>query len=485
MIGGIGELLKKYVSVCILVTVIFSLTMSYPTFLTLAAETLPTVWVEVFRIQAVDPIEGFLEGAADWRYKITVSDGETSLTEDYKCPSNDDDIVVDRVDTFGTISNKDVSVTISLFEDDTFGSETADISSSGNSFFCIYHLKTDEFEGDDTVFEEGHYKTSGDYDGSIYVDQNDANLWFLIYDNYDAPLSDAGGDQYCFTGDKINFDSSGSKASDGSSLVKYQWDFENDGVFDAEGEQSSYTYEQKGLQTCRLRVTDSIGEWDEDFCLVNVQNRDPEGQFTYSPLNPNVKVEVNFVDTSSDFDGTLVSWFWDFGDGTNSTLQSPIHTFIQKGDNLVKLTVADNDGAENMVSHTIVVINLPPEADFECVPADPHTDGEVQFSDISVDPENLPFSSWLWDFGDGYTSDLQNPTHKFSSEGSYDVTLTVSDDENATSIFSMTISVTEPSPTEAAIPIPLWMIVLIIAIVLAVSIIGFYVWNRGRISRTA
>ncbi len=45
-----------------------------------ASENLPTVWVKVYRIQAVDTIENALEGSADWRYNITVSDGETLVT---------------------------------------------------------------------------------------------------------------------------------------------------------------------------------------------------------------------------------------------------------------------------------------------------------------------------------------------------------------------------------------------------------------------
>ena len=57
------------------------------------AEKLPTVWVKIYRIQAVDIVENVPEGQADWRYTITVSDGETLTTRDYKCEENDDIIV--------------------------------------------------------------------------------------------------------------------------------------------------------------------------------------------------------------------------------------------------------------------------------------------------------------------------------------------------------------------------------------------------------
>jgi PKD repeat protein len=459
----------------LLFTCLLNLTLLTPSIS--AAGNLPTVWVKIHRIQKVDAIENILEDGADWHYKITVSDGETLATQDFKCTANNDDIVVDQLDSFSDLKAEDVFVTIALNEDDLLGSETADINGgSGTSFNCIYNLATNELTGDETVVEGEYYKTSGDYDGSVEKDENDANLWFAIYDNYDAPVANAGIDQYSFTGDKVNFDGSLSTASDGSSIVKFEWDFENDGIIDAEGERTSYIYSQKGEQTCRLIVTDSIGVLSEDTCLVNVLNTGPTAEFTVSPLEPTVQDEVYLTDTSSDTDGSITSWSWDFDDGTTSTLQSPSHTFSKKGECKVTLTVIDNDGEEDSTTHTVVVINSPPEASFECTP-DPHTDSDVQFTDKSVDPENMSLS-WLWDFGDGYTSELQNPTHKFTDEGNYDVTLMVQDDENATDTFSTRISVTKSSGTPASVP--LWIVGAVVIVVSVIGISGILLWSRYR-----
>lgn len=357
-----------------------------------AAENLPTVWVKVYRIQAVDNIENFLESSSDWRYTITVSDGETLKTRDFKCPSNNDDIVLDRADSFTNIKNQDVSVSISLYEDDLLGAETADISSLGTSFDCTYNLASNELGGDDTIMEGEYYKTSGDYDGSTQTDENDANLWFTIFDNYDAPAANAGEDQTAYTGEKVNFDGSLSTASEGSSIVKFEWDFENDGIIDAEEEKPSYIYNQKGTQTCRLIVTDSIGVTSEDTCLVNVINRGPIAEFTFSPSDPSIQDEANITDACSDPDGVITHWFWDFGDGT--------------------------------------------------------------------------------------TSELQTPTHKFATEGDYNVTLTVTHDENATDIFTMTVPVTKPSQTSGSIP--LWMLAVVVIVISAIGFLGLLWWNRRR-----
>jgi len=440
-----------------------------------AAENLPTVWVKVYRIQAVDTIENFLESGADWRYTITVSDGETLKTRDYKCEENDD-IIVNRNDSFTGVKNQDVFVTISLYEDDLLDTETADISSTGTSFSCTYNLVSNELGGDDTIMEGEYYKTSGDYDGSTQTDENDANLWFTIFDNYDAPAANAGKDQSVPTGEKVNFDGSLSTASEGSSIVKFEWDFGNDGIIDAEGKNTSYTYNQKGTQTCTLIVTDSIGVTSEDTCLVNVLNRRPIAEFTFSPSDPSIQDELNITDASSDPDGTVTSWFWDFGDGTSSTFKGPSHTFTQKGEWQITLTVTDNDGAEDSITHTVAVINLQPEASFNCT-QNPQTDMDIQFTDNSVDPENKSIS-WLWDFGDGNTSELQTPTHKFATEGDYNVTLTVTDDENATDTFIMTVPVTEPPQTSGSIP--LWIIAVVVIVIATAGFLGFLWWNRRR-----
>jgi PKD repeat protein len=461
-----------------LLTLLFAALMNAAVFTPAAsaaeAEKLPTVWVKIYRIQAVDTIENVLEGEADWRYTITVSDGETLTTRDYKHEENHDDIILNRADSFTDIKNQKVSVKILLYEDDSSRAETADISSSGTSFDCTYNLATNDLSGDQTIMEEEYYKTSGDYDESTQKDENDANLWFTISDNYDAPAANAGKDQSVYTGE-VNFDGSFSTASEGSSIVKFEWDFENDGIIDAEGKTTTHTYNQKGMRTCRLIVTDSVGVMSEDTCRVNVLNRKPIAEFTFSPSEPNIQDEVNITDNSSDSDGTITSWLWDFGDGTNSTSKNPSHTFIQKGEWQVTLTVTDNDGARTSITHTVAVVNLPPAAAFNCT-TNPQTDMEIQFTDNSVDPENRSLS-WLWDFGDGNTSELQAPTHKFATEGDYNVTLTVTDDENATNTYTMTVPVTKPQTSGST---PLWMIAVVVIAIAAIGFVGLLWWNRRR-----
>ena len=109
-----------------------------------AAENRAMVGVKVHRIQLIDDTENDLKEEADWRYTITVIDGETVTTQGYKLKKSSDEVRFDREDSVMGIKNPDVFVTITLYEDDQSGNETADISSSGISFDCTYNLASNK-----------------------------------------------------------------------------------------------------------------------------------------------------------------------------------------------------------------------------------------------------------------------------------------------------------------------------------------------------
>ena len=80
-------MLKRIVSeTTIILLLIGIVTSAFLTWKAKAVENLPTVWVKVYRIQAIDSIEGVLEDGADWRYNVRVSDGEKAETKEFKCP---------------------------------------------------------------------------------------------------------------------------------------------------------------------------------------------------------------------------------------------------------------------------------------------------------------------------------------------------------------------------------------------------------------
>jgi parallel beta-helix repeat protein len=173
-------------------------------------------------------------------------------------------------------------------------------------------------------------------------------------------------------------------------------------------------------------------------------NQPPSAGFTFSPISPTTDNTVQFTDNSVDNDGTIVSWLWNFGDGTTSTSQNPTHRYSDAGAYTVTLTVTDNGGATGSVSKGITVGagNIRPTASFVFTPSSPTTADVVQFTDNSVDNDGT-IVSWLWNFGDGTTSTSQNPTHKYQSGGTYTVTLTVTDNGGATDEVSIFITINQ------------------------------------------
>jgi len=89
-------------------------------------------------------------------------------------------------------------------------------------------------------------------------------------------------------------------------------------------------------------------------------------------------------------------------------------------------------------------VNQPPQTSFTYLPSNPSILDEIHFTDHSLDLDG-ELAGYFWEFGDGYTSTITNPIHKYEEAGNYSVRLTVTDDEGATDTTSQTITVKEQS----------------------------------------
>jgi len=120
----------------------------------------------------------------------------------------------------------------------------------------------------------------------------------------------------------------------------------------------------------------------------------------------------------------VTSWSWDFGDGATSSLTDPTHTYVAMGTYSVQLLVSGTMGSDSLLREDVVVVEQPaaPEADLAAAP----TAGDLPLTVGFVDASRGVVTSWLWDFGDGGTSTIRNPTHVYAAPGTFDVTLTAS-----------------------------------------------------------
>ena len=178
-----------------------------------------------------------------------------------------------------------------------------------------------------------------------------------------------------------------------------------------------HSYSIPGFYTVSLTTTSAAGGCSQqinNFSSFEVQGGYAGFTHTASTCPPYI---ANFQDTSLN----AVSWLWDFGDGTTSTLQHPDHTFGIGGYHSVSLTITTADGCSYTTMQSNSVYFQPFGANFYGVPLDTIFPNPVQFY-----ANSLGATSWVWDFGDGGTSTLQNPLHVYQNPGTYNVTLTIS-----------------------------------------------------------
>jgi PKD repeat protein len=151
---------------------------------------------------------------------------------------------------------------------------------------------------------------------------------------------------------------------------------------------------------------------------------------------------------SSDSDGTVASYAWDFGDGASGTGVSPVHTYAQAGTYTIALTVKDDDGASGLLTRTVTVkANAAPAAAFSsaCTDLDCELDAAA-----SIDSDGT-ISGYSWAFGDGTTGTGVNPPHSYSAAGSYEVALTVTDNGGSTDVKTQTVTVTARNNPPSAV----------------------------------
>ena len=165
--------------------------------------------------------------------------------------------------------------------------------------------------------------------------------------------------------------------------------------------------------------------------------------FTATPTDGKATLTVTFTDTS---DASPTKWHWDFGDGTNSTEQNPVHAYTTAGNYNVSLRAWNDLGSDTMekTGYITVTPKTPPIANFM---ADPIS-GTVPLNVTFIDASTSSPTGWTWNFGDGTNATLQNPMHTYTSVGNYTVSLNVTNEDGADSMTRTDyIIVSNPPPT--------------------------------------
>jgi len=166
---------------------------------------------------------------------------------------------------------------------------------------------------------------------------------------------------------------------------------------------------------------------------------------------------VYFLDNSTN----AVTWLWDFGDSTTSTLQNPIHYYSSTGLYYVCLIITDGISCTDTICDSVWVSSC--TADYTYVPT-------LQANTIKF--LGMPYlyhqTNWHWDFGDGDTSNIRLPIHTYSTAGTYDVSVTVNDStQNCDYTVNKTINVFPPQNVKISVCDGYWS--------------DHYIWNTNSV----
>jgi len=196
--------------------------------------------------------------------------------------------------------------------------------------------------------------------------------------------------------------------------------------------------------------------------IPTVPNQPPTANFTATPISGVAPLAVSFnASSSSDSDGSITSYAWDFKDGNTGNGETISHTFSFIGNYNVKLTITDNEGATDSITKTITVVtetpNQSPTASFTANPTSGVAPLEVSFNASSSSDSDGTIINYAWNFKDGNTGNGETLNHTFSSANNYNVLLTVTDNDGATDSTTKTITVTDPEPSgEVLITLDNW-----------------------------
>ncbi|MBP9602809.1 MAG: PKD domain-containing protein [Chromatiaceae bacterium] len=278
-----------------------------------------------------------------------------------------------------------------------------------------------------------------------------------------APTAKANGPYSGITGTAISFSSAGSSDTDGT-IASYAWTFGDGGS--ATTANPSHAYATAGTFNVSLTVTDNLGKASTASATTATITAPPVNQAPTAkangPYSGITGTAISFSSAgSSDTDGTIASYAWTFGDGGSATTANPSHAYATAGTFNVSLTVTDNLGKASTASATTATITAPVNQAPTAKANGPYsgvTGTAISFSSAGSSDADGTIASYAWTFGDGGSATSANPSHAYAAAGTFNVSLTVTDNLGKASTASATtatitaaVACTSPIPEHCSI----------------------------------
>ena len=239
-----------------------------------------------------------------------------------------------------------------------------------------------------------------------------------------------------------------------NTITAWEWDFGN-GTISTDAN-TSISYATAGTQTVTLTTTNANGCRASSTVNVVVSPLPVAG---FTPEDACANSSTQFINTSTISSGSISGYYWNFGDGFGtSTAINPSYTYLQPGTYTVTMIATSIEGCSDTITRTVTIFPLP-VANFLNISAAGCGPLVVNFTDSSYIAQGNVIA-WFWDFGDGQSSTLQNPSHTYEASGTYNVTLTVTSNNgcensitvpNIVTVYPGPIAEFQPDPAQASI----------------------------------
>ncbi|WP_442796099.1 PKD domain-containing protein [Pelobium manganitolerans] len=275
-----------------------------------------------------------------------------------------------------------------------------------------------------------------------------ADEFLLDFNVYNQPLANFNAPQKVCVGNPASLSPI---VASGERLTAYLWDL--NGEVHADSVSLNYVFNSTGIKSIKLSVKSEDGCWS-DFKEKQLEVV-PLPKTDFSAQNITCEQEpIQFADETTL--GTIVKWFWDFGDSTStsntSNLQNPSHTFAVAKTYIVTLKTVTDLGCENSISKQIKVF-AKPQVDFE-LPDICLNDATAIFTNKSSAPDQSALS-YKWDFGDVYATPANNLSsqtdgkHSYHEAALYNVSLTATSANGCATTLTKSFTVNGSTPKAA------------------------------------
>src|SRR4030095_5057175 len=212
-------------------------------------------------------------------------------------------------------------------------------------------------------------------------------------------------------------------------IISYSWNF-GDG-HTGDGQNPHHTYNKAGAYEVSLTIHDNVG-CEDTYChlvIVVPVTQGCNALFEYEQIQNTLT--IHFINQSTS-EHDIISYSWNFGDGHTGDGQNPNHTYSEPGTYEVCLTIHDNVGCEDTYCHAVIV---EPLGDCNAFFEYEQIQGTLTIHFIDQSTSSFDITSWFWDFGDGFESDNHAPNHTYDEPGTYEVCLTIHDNEGCSDTY--------------------------------------------------